>query len=788
MQVNKTLSYEKTPVIDAYYAQGVGIASDQGPGDDSEWDWEHENNIRTELVNYNYEEIHELYDGTHTGAANDANGNPSDEDLASWVNTGIGIINYTGHGSTESISTTAFNNSDAEALTNTTKWPFLWIVGCVTGNFTGPTCFAEAWARSTHEGSASGALASMMSTVNQYWDEPMEGQDEMNLILTEGYENNIKRTFGGISINGCFSMNDDYGNSGEDMTDTWVCFGDPSVFVRTLTPQEMVVSHDPSIVIGTSEFMVTCDAENSFAALTSNGSIIATAIVSGGIADFSFDPIISTDTLTLTITAYNKVPYITTIPAILATGPVVVGTSFIIMDLSGNNNGQADYNEDVTIDAALENVGVSIASDVNATIATTDPYITITDASQQYGDIQENAMVTQSSAFAFSIADNVPDGHVALFTCTITDNSGNTWDLNFSVTINAPVLATAGFVIDDAMGGNGDGYLDPAETATIIIYNTNEGHSNALNAESMLSTSSTYVTISDPTYAVGDINTGSQPAAMFEVSVAATAPYGIDVPFTYTVTAGNYSGVFNINTVVSPAIETFETNNFSMFQWEMSDDADWFTTSVNPYEGTYCSQSGDIANSESSTLQLTLDVQFADDISFAKRISSESGYDYLEFYIDGDKKEEWSGEAEWTLSTYPVAEGTHTFKWTYMKDGYFYSGSDCAWLDNILLPAYETNVATLINSVETANNEVSAYPNPFDQLTVVSYHLSKGATVSVKIFNAIGQEIKGLIDNEYQTAGSYQLAFDGSKFPSGTYFCKVIIGDETHIKKLILNR
>nr|MBA2423077.1 T9SS type A sorting domain-containing protein [Chitinophagales bacterium] len=584
------------------------------------------------------------------------------------------------------------------------------------------------------------------------------------------------------------SMNDDYGNSGEDMTDTWVCFGDPSVFVRTLTPQEMVVSHNPSIVIGTSEFTITCDAENLVAALTSNGSIISTAVVSGGMANFSFDPLISADTLTLTITGYNKVPYIAAIPAIATTGPYVVGTSFTIIDLSGNNNGQADYNEDVTIDAALQNLGVSMASDVNATIATTDPFIIITDASEQYGDIQESATLTQSNAFAVSISDNVPDGHIALFTCTITDNAGNTWSSNFSVTINAPVLETAGYIIDDAIGGNGDGYLDPAETATIIIYNTNEGHSNAMNAEGMLSTSSTYVTISDPTYAIGDINTGSQPAAMFEVSVAATAPYGVDVPFTYTVTAGSYSGVFNFNAVVSPAIETFETNDFSMFQWEMSDDADWFTTSVNPYQGTYCSQSGDVANNESSTLQITLDVQFDDDISFAKRISSEAEYDYLQFFIDGQKKDEWSGEAEWTLSTYPVAEGTHTFKWTYSKDGYFSSGSDCAWLDDILLPAYETNVATAINPIQNSNNEVSAYPNPFDQLTVVGYHLSKGAIVSVKIYNEIGKEIKDLVDGEYQTAGSYQLAFDGSKFPSGTYFCKVIIGDESHIHKLILNR
>jgi hypothetical protein len=779
---------KKAPLIDAYYAQGVGIASAEGPGDDNEMDWEHVSNLRTELMNYNYEEVYELYDGTHSGTDNDESGNPSDDDLANLVNAGTGIINYTGHGSTESISTTGFNNSDAEELTNTTKWPFLWIVGCVTGNFNGPTCFAEVWARSTHEGSASGGLASMMSTINQYWDQPMEGQDEMNLILTESYEDNIKRTFGGISINGCFSMNDEYGTSGEDMTDTWVCFGDPSVFVRTSTPQDMVVSHDPTMVIGISEFMVSCDADNSVAALTSNGSILATAVVTGGMANLSFDPLLIADTLTLTITGYNKVPYIADIPAIATVGPNVIGTTFIINDLIGNNNGQADYNEAVTVDATLENIGFSMASDVNAKIATTDPYITIIDESQSYGDIEENSIMMESNAFSFSIAGNVPDGHEALFVCTVADNSGATWNSTFSVTINAPVLAAAEFDIDVAIDGNGDGYLDPAETATIIINNWNEGHSTALNSEGMLFSSSTLVTISDPTYSVGNIDTGSPSPAMFEIYLAPNATYGSELPFTYTVTAGSYSEVFNFIVVVSPAIETFETNDFSLFQWEMSGDANWFTTSENPYEGTYCAQSGDISENQSSTLSITLDVQFDDDLSFAKKISSEAGYDFFEFYIDGEMKNQWSGEADWSLSTYPIAEGTHTFKWSYTKEGFFSTGSDCAWLDDILLPTFETNAATTISSDVNANSQVATYPNPFDRMTVISYHLNAGATVSVKIFNEIGQEMKELINSEYQTPGSYQLAFDGSKLPSGTYFCNVIVGEETHIQKLILSR
>ena len=43
----------------------------------------------------------------------------------------------------------------------------------------------------------------IMSTINQSWNPPMLGQDEMNDILTEQYEDNIRRSFGAISMQGC---------------------------------------------------------------------------------------------------------------------------------------------------------------------------------------------------------------------------------------------------------------------------------------------------------------------------------------------------------------------------------------------------------------------------------------------------------------------------------------------------------------------------------------------------------------------------------------------------------
>jgi hypothetical protein len=236
--VQRTIDYERYPDTETteWYDDAIGIASSQGPGDDDELDWEHIRNIyQNKLDPFTYEYGYELFDGSQGGE--DASGDPSPAQVAEAINNGATIINYAGHGSTTSWGTSGFSNSDVNNLTNTGKLPFIISVACVNGNFVGSTCFGEAWTRAEDGGEPTGAVATIMSTINQSWNPPMRGQDIMNDILCELEEGNIKRTFGGITMNGCMGMNDAYGSDGDAMTDTWTIFGDPSIMVRTDIPQ-----------------------------------------------------------------------------------------------------------------------------------------------------------------------------------------------------------------------------------------------------------------------------------------------------------------------------------------------------------------------------------------------------------------------------------------------------------------------------------------------------------------------------------------------------------------------
>jgi len=328
-QVQRTLEYEQNPqnLTDDWFTTVIGIASDQGPGDDGEYDYQHIRNQQTQLLGYKYTMNPELFDGSQGG--NDANGNPTPPMVATEVNNGASLILYTGHGSKTSWGSSGFSNTNVNQLTNVGKLPFIWSVACVNGDFTsGGACFAEAWLRASQGGQPTGAIAFLGSTINQSWNSPMEGQDAMTNILIESDSNNIKRTFAGLSINGCMKMIDAYGTDGANMADTWTIFGDPTIMVRTSNPQNMTAQYDNMIFITDSIFQVTCDAEGARVTLTLADSILATGIVANSEVSLTFPPLTTSgDTIHMVITGYNQVPVFDDMVIHAIPAPVVAGFS-----------------------------------------------------------------------------------------------------------------------------------------------------------------------------------------------------------------------------------------------------------------------------------------------------------------------------------------------------------------------------------------------------------------------------------------------------------------------------
>lgn len=221
-QVQRTIEYELMPAnAQDWFMRGTGIASNQGPGDDGEYDYQHVDNIRVDLLGYGYTVVDQIYDPTGTAAQ-----------VSNALNAGRGIINYTGHGSTTSWSSTGFSNTDVNALINDNMLPFIFSVACVNGEFDGYTCFGEAWLRATHGTEPTGAIGAYMSSINQSWDPPMCAQDEfVDLLVAEAYV-----SFGALCFAGSCQMIDEYGSGGVEMFNTWHIFGDPSLQILVFGP------------------------------------------------------------------------------------------------------------------------------------------------------------------------------------------------------------------------------------------------------------------------------------------------------------------------------------------------------------------------------------------------------------------------------------------------------------------------------------------------------------------------------------------------------------------------
>ena len=232
--------------------------------------------------------------------------------------------------------------------------------------------------------------------------------------------------------------------------------------------------------------------------------------------------------------------------------------------------------------------------------------------------------------------------------------------------------------------------IDPGDTVLMNITLINNGGGDATGVSGILSSGDVNIDITQSLSTYSTITatggTGSSNSA-YEFIVSSSCPRGYEVFFDLAVTAdGGYDDTLAFSVIVGQEVEDFESGDFTSYAWQMSGDAPWYINGSSSYEGIYCANSGDIGNNDSSRISVTMTDLQAGEITFHYRVSSESGWDFLRFYIDDAKRGEWSGEVNWTEVSYPVSEGTHTFMWAYTKDGSLSYGNDCGYVDFIVFP------------------------------------------------------------------------------------------------------
>jgi hypothetical protein len=89
--------------------------------------------------------------------------------------------------------------------------------------------------------------------------------------------------------------------------------------------------------------------------------------------------------------------------------------------------------------------------------------------------------------------------------------------------------------------------------------------------------------------------------------------------------------------------------------------------------------------------------------------------------------------------------------------------------------------------VESTTNLVllQNVPNPFNPTTVISFNLPEANNVTLKVYNAIGQEVTTLLDR-YEEPGLKSVTFNAEKLSSGMYFYRLQFGKTMLQNKMLL--
>ncbi len=704
VMINKFIKYEKTPYTanTAWFKKGICCSNDAYPSQ-----------IQTKREAAAYM----LDDGGFTSVdtmMSDPGCTYNNTDVVNAINDGRSYLNYRGEGWTTGwwATCTPMTNTQVSSLGNGEKFTFVTSIGCGVAMFASGESFGETWLELGTLSQPRGAAAFIGPAGNTH----------------TAYNNNIDRgiykgmfqegleTPGQALVRGKLYMYNVFGGGDSYVSyhyKIYCVLGDPSIHIWKDVPKTVTVNYPATIPFGNNlvQFEVFLSSSeqpvaNAVVCVTGN-NIFATGITdANGIThlDISGE---SPETLKVTVRGGNVIPYLGTMDLIQANGPWITKDYFQLNDIAGGNgNGLLDFGESILMSLAMKNVGTILATNVNVVLTSTDPYITLSATPYTYNLILPGQSVLATNAFSFTVADNIPDGHEVLVNVTATMLS-DTWNSYITMIGHAPNLSLGNITISD-QGGNNNGLLDPGETATITIPVSNSGNSMSPAATVYLSSVSSYISLNTTTDEIGPINIGETANASFSVTVSPTAPEGESVDLDFDVIAGNYNASKLILSYISALIEDWETGNLNKFPWTMGGNANWTVVTDNPYEGIYCARSGNITDSQVSDMELTLSVTGDGNVSFYRKVSTESNYDYLRFYIDGTLMEQWSGNFAWGQVSYPVSAGVHTFLWKYYKDSSISTGEDCVWIDYIEFPS---PLPPVTPPYQTAFDEMGSIPD-----------------------------------------------------------------------------
>ncbi len=475
--------------------------------------------------------------------------------LRDSLNLGRAWMLYRGHGEVQGWANVSggWTNSNVLALNNGRMVPCVIGPTCLSGDFDNAVdCHAETWVKAGEEKGGCGYFGSSEVSYSGYNDSLATGT-----FLS--YVDSLHYTFAQTTQWGKLFMLMAYplpNQITEEEIYMFNNFGEPELNLWSATPRQLTVDHPATVLIGSFPFGVTVSAGDVPVAnaLVCVMSATDTTIYHVGHTDasgqvqFTLNTTRPGDSIYVTVTGRNLYPYKGAAMTIAPNSAYVTYLRSTPTDSppGGNNDGIINPGEAIRLPVWVKNWGSVAANSVSAKLRTADPNIMITDSVRSFGTIGAgDSAWTGANGFGFSVATACTNGYSLRFQLVLRDANDSVWISSFGLWVGAPVLGYAGQTVNDCPpGGNGDGKIDPGETAQLMVTLRNSGMGHGYNVAAVLQSGDRRFHVSDSTGAFGLIpadSASTNTSDVFVVHADDSIPREAVIPCTLVVTAdGGY--------------------------------------------------------------------------------------------------------------------------------------------------------------------------------------------------------------------------------------------------------
>jgi len=155
--------------------------------------------------------------------------------------------------------------------------------------------------------------------------------------------------------------------------------------------------------------------------------------------------------------------------------------------------------------------------------------------------------------------------------------------------------------------------------------------------------------------------------------------------------------VDNVRFTAAPSLA--EALDNSSLAWSTAGHAQWMGQSLDSHDGSDAARSGLIGHNQYSQISTT--ATGPGTLRFYWKVSCQYNWDFLQLWLDGAKIDQILGQTDWAQKILPLAEGSHSIVWKYVKDNAFSDFEDCGWVDQVVFEPSNPGPPVLLDVADT---------------------------------------------------------------------------------------